>query len=271
MSITRFFIDALGGALELGMATPEDVLRHATPEVLAQHLPRPLWAKLLGACLSAPRTDAKLVVDTIGVTDLCTHVPAPILWACLAEIGTRALGKSLIASAPAPAAAAGLAVGTSPGTPAQSQNQSQNQTQTQVQLTRAPTGPVVSTHAPLRARTEPPAPLGAPPPVGGRAPTASPLGRPATSPGNGRRAGASTRRPQAVAVPPPPKGARATPASPRRGTSAAEADFEIDTDVSGDWKKPEAVVVDIVDDDQLVDWTSAEETATGGHDVDRKR
>src|SRR4029079_2206689 len=102
MSITRFFVDALGSALALGLATPEDVLRHVTPDVLSVHLPRPLWSKLIAACLAAPRTDARLVVETISVANLCEHMPKPILWACLSEIGQRALGKSLLAMPPAP-------------------------------------------------------------------------------------------------------------------------------------------------------------------------
>src|SRR5690349_6539763 len=103
-SITRFFVDALSGALELGLATADDVMKHVTPDVLAAHLPRALWAKLLGACLAAPRVDARLVVDTIGVADLCANVPGTLLWSILADVAVRALGKGLLA-APPPAAA----------------------------------------------------------------------------------------------------------------------------------------------------------------------
>src|SRR5438105_4800646 len=125
-SITRFFVEALASAIDLGMATPDDVLKHVTPDVLAQHLPRKIWAKLLAACLAAPRVNAEVVVDTIGMVDLCEHVPKAILWACLAEIAQRALGKSMLAMAPAPAPASApekiapekIAIGTSPGTPA---------------------------------------------------------------------------------------------------------------------------------------------------------
>jgi hypothetical protein len=300
-SITRFFVDAFASALELGIATPEDVLKHATPDVLSRHLPRPIWTRLLAACLAAPRTDAKLVVDTIGVPDLCEHVPAPILWACLAEVAQRALGKSALAMAPAPAPerterpdrapSEKLAQGTSPGVAA-----------VPVAAIASTGSQPIATHAPLRAQTEPPAPLGELPPVGSRAPTAKPGSGPPQRPsgaipavsttapaagGNGLRttqAGASTRRPQAAAAPSVSvpadnaggrerKGPRTAPPSGRRGVTTS-SDFELDTDVN-EWKqqpsvvaaKPEAVVVD----DDLVDWGVSEETATGGVDLERKR
>jgi hypothetical protein len=80
MNVKAFLVDALGGALDLGVATPDDVLRHVTPDLLAEYLPRPLWARLLTACLGAPRVDAQLVVETIGVPNLCEHLPSPIIW-----------------------------------------------------------------------------------------------------------------------------------------------------------------------------------------------
>jgi hypothetical protein len=316
MSITRFFVDALGGALELGIATPEDLLRHATPDVLAQHLPRPLWSKLIAACLAAPRTDAKLVVDTIGVRDLCEHVPKPILWTCLAEIAQRALGRGALAMPPAPEK---VAAGTSPGTmmpsppsgaavpvPLVSQPASGPTpipTSAPIAVGPSPSQPY-ATHVPHRAATEPPAPLGELPPVGSRAPTARPgapapvtartttgtmpavvsTSSPTPSPSNGLRAtsaGASTRRPQAAAAPAVAttdtgrdrKGPRTAPPSSKRSMTT-NADFDLDTDVSAEWKAKQAepmVVAEVVGDDDLVDWAQAEETATGGIDLERKR
>src|SRR5688500_16785071 len=103
--LQRFFVDALGGALDLGLATPDDVLKRVTPDVLAAHLPRPLWAKLLGACLAAPRVDARLIVDTIGVAELCANIPGGLLWSVVQDVAMRALGRGLVA-APPPAVAA---------------------------------------------------------------------------------------------------------------------------------------------------------------------
>ena len=97
MSIKAFFSEALGQALELNIGTPDDVLRHVTPDVLAAYLPKPLWARLFTACLGAPRVDAQLVVETIGVPNLCEHVPTAILWQCISEIAQRALGQTYTA------------------------------------------------------------------------------------------------------------------------------------------------------------------------------
>src|SRR5262245_15740092 len=123
--MTRFMVTALSSALELGIGTADDVLVHVTPDVLAQHLPRPLWARLITACLGAPKVNAQLVVDTIGITNLCEHMPQPIMWSILADIGLRALGKSsgaVVAAVPAsasksqPVAASLAAPGTGPVT-----------------------------------------------------------------------------------------------------------------------------------------------------------
>jgi hypothetical protein len=46
------------------------------------------------------------------------------------------------------------------------------------------------------------------------------------------------------------------------------SDFDLDTDVGTSEKQPDAVPVD---DEQLVDWSAAEETVTSDHGLDRKR
>jgi hypothetical protein len=100
VTIKAFFSEALGQALELGIGTPDDVLRHVTPEVLAAYLPKPLWARLFTACLGAARVDAQLVVETIGVPNLCEHVPTSVLWQCISEIAQRSLGQAYVAPPP---------------------------------------------------------------------------------------------------------------------------------------------------------------------------
>lgn len=97
MNVKAFFSEALGQALELGVGTPEDVIKHVTPELLATYLPKPLWARLLTACLGASRVDATLVIETIGVPNLCEHVPVAILWQCISEIAQRSLGQAYTA------------------------------------------------------------------------------------------------------------------------------------------------------------------------------
>ena len=54
VNLKAFFVAALSSALDLGIAVPDDVIRHVTPEILASYLPKPLWARLLTACLGAP-------------------------------------------------------------------------------------------------------------------------------------------------------------------------------------------------------------------------
>ena len=258
MSITRFFTQALGAALELGIATPDDLLKHMTPVLLAQHLPRPLWARLLTACLGAERTDAALVIDTLGVANLCEHLPAPVLWACLSEVAERAVGRTLLVAPPPPGTSAagsiGAAVigaaplGSTPATPPG----------------RRPGDAAEPAHAGSTSRArrnsrQPFRSVGSSP--GGRAAAPAPTApnRPAqpgaasASPASGAAAIAA-RRPQAAA-----------------GRASTALDFDIDTDVRSDWKGKEGEVAAEVDDDQLVDWSANEETVTAGPEFDRKR
>jgi hypothetical protein len=100
MSVPAFLTDVLESALDQGIGTPSDVLRHATPDELSKHLPRPVWKQLLTAALAATRTDARLVVDTVTAATICKHVPSPIVWNCIAELGGRSLSKPLVAPPP---------------------------------------------------------------------------------------------------------------------------------------------------------------------------
>ena len=248
MNVKAFFTAALGGALELGVGSPDDVLRHVTPDILAAHLPRPLWARLLTACLGAPKVDAQLVVETVGIANLCEHVPAPTLWSCIADIAARALGQAgeqptaipapVVETKSAPAAAA-------------------NKASARVPLAPAPP------EAPRRP-TPPPQPAAqgpAIPPVGDGAedtrPAASQRFRQAST-GIGRIGQNQVRRPQAQATPAPTPApvaaaAAATPArtAGRRGQTEAETETETSVE-TGDWRGREIAV----DDSQLVDWSS---------------
>jgi hypothetical protein len=267
VNLKAFFVATLSSALDLGIAVPDDVVRHVTPDVLSTHLPRPLWARLITACLGAARVDAQLVVETIGVPNLCEHVPATILWDCIQEIGHRSLGGSVVAA---------------PG----------------VSVARAPTP---SAHAaqpsrPVPLSTPPPPPATEPRPAEPRPSSVGPSipspgteddaarGRAApgqrfrqSSSGIGRLAASSTaaRRPQAQATPPTspaqppapePQADRGGPPRVKRGQT--EADFDLETYVGGkdDWKNALAV-----EDEQLVDWSASDETVTNGEELGRKR
>lgn len=266
MSAKGFVGAALGSALELGVATPEDIIKHATPELLATHLPRSLWARLFTACLGAGRVEPALLVDTVGITNLCEHVPLEVLWVCLAEITTRALaGAGATAAAPRRA------------------------------MTGTSSRPLeIATPPPAHAPTPPP-PAGSPAPALGpsipgivatsgsdgehpgeeRSPPAS-LGRGRTptsqrfrSSGTGIGRGGSTapaapivatappaqRRPQATAAA-PESVPDESPVVPPRRVQTETQHFDIETDVGADdWKSTLAV-----DEEQLVDWTSSDDS-----------
>jgi len=266
VNLKGFFVATLQSALDLGIAVPDDVLRHVTPDVLAAHLPRPLWARLLIACLGAARVDAQLVVETIGMPNLCEHVPAKILWDCIEEIGVRALGGVVFATATAAASRSGAGPGPQSSRP--------------IPLSTPPPPPAVEPRA-----------GGAPAAVGPSIPTPGATGaeaeldasgRPRVPPGQrfrasttgiGRLAASSSqRRPQAQATPPaPPLSAEPQAASgnaPRVKRGQTEADFDLETYVGGkdDWKNTLAV-----EDEQLVDWSASDETVTNGDELGRKR
>lgn len=239
MATPAFFTAALSAALEQGQATAQDVLAFATPEVIAASLPRPLWTRLLTAALGAPGLASADVVDTVGIANLCEHVPAPILWRCLASIADRSLA------------------GATPGTD-----------QSSPRGLRTPPPPAVTTPPPPPIAVTPtpvvPAP---PPPIMSPSPAAAERGRAAAdaevdsaleslelgdeprpyrppSMSSGRpMAGASSRRPQRRSVAPEPITPSAT-AAPDESTRASARELD-------------------VLDEQLVEWSPGEETKNG--------
>jgi hypothetical protein len=241
VNVKRFFVEALSSALELGIAQPDDVLRHVTPDILAQHLPRPLWARLLTACLGAPRVDAQLVIETIGLPNLAEHVPAQLMWAAIAEVGMRSLGQAVAAPKP-PAPPRPL---TAPPPPEV------------VTSTSRPTPPPMAAVGP-----DIPAPAsaaladllneletGEPAPARSRTPTAQRFRQSNTGIG---RLGSAQRRPQVAATPAAGRPAR------RGGTEVS--DESVGNEIA-------------VDDSQLVDWSTSEQTQATDEDFNdgRKR
>ena len=272
MNIKAFFVSTLSSALELGIATPDDVIRHVTADVLSIHLPRQLWARLLTAALGASRLDAQLIVETVGVPNLCEHVPSPIIWACVAEIGQRALS-----GVPAQPISRQAAM-----TPPAMKSQP-------IPLAAPPPEVKREAPAPARARAVPAAASATiPKPSDGLADvvaalesderqttpsgrTRSPTGprfRQAST-GIGRLAAINTRRPQApVPAADEPEKAAASPGAARparRGQGEVDGAYEIESEVKEDWKSSLAV-----EDEQLVDWQGSEETQTAGEEY-RKR
>ena len=272
MNLKPFFVTALGSALELGIATSDDIMRHVTPDVLAAHLPRSLWAQVLAASLLAPRVDTKLVVDTITIPNLVEHVPATILWACLAEVGTRSIATNFVAT-PAATGGAATKVPPPPGS-------TLVKGPTPVPLSVAPPPeivpqPVTATQPSPTVQPEIPEPEAEERPTAtaaslasrtrtatnqrGFRPSSTNIGRLAsTNPPSVSTTAPTGRRPQASAqaTPPPQVIDENNPPTDRpvkRSTTASDFDVNVD-----DWKSALAV-----EDEQLVDWSSSEETVTG--------
>jgi hypothetical protein len=288
VNIKSFFVATLSTALDLGIAAPEDVLRHVTTDVLSIHLPRPLWARLLTACLGAPKVDATLVVETIGVPNLCEHIPSPIIWACIAEVARRSLGGQIVVvERPAFNASAAPPAMPSTGAVIAPMTTSASSSKPAISLTPPPP-PTLSAPAPMAP--PPPMVVGTsipspnanpladivaeleseqqrddrppPPPSRARTPTGQRFRQSNT--GIGRLAANNTRRPQASALPTP------VTSTPRRGQTESDS-FEIESETSvgtkEDWKAALAV-----EEDQLVDWQHTEETVTHGDEyTGRKR
>lgn len=288
-AVKPFFVDALSSALELGIAKPDDVLRHVTPDVLATHLPRPLWARLLTACLGAPKVTTQLVVETVGVGNLCEHIPSPIIWNVIAEVAARSLGHALsIPAAPSPIVKAAdseptrkpLAIG-SPPPPAERPAEPARPAATAV-------GPSIPAPAPAPAGNHAiPVAVGIEDVVAElEAETPTPPVRPRTATGSGNRfrqtntnigrlaAANQSRRPQAsVGTPPAPSpgidpDTQRPAKTARRGETEIEVEVETEVGAKDDWRTTLAV-----EDEQLVDWSTSEETqtTTEGEQQQRKR
>ena len=80
--------------LQLGVLMPEDILRHATPRVLATDLPPNLVASLLQRGLDVGSFDPALLVEHLGAHKLAEHLPLPVLWGCLDEAAERSMNGS---------------------------------------------------------------------------------------------------------------------------------------------------------------------------------
>jgi len=281
VNIKAFFVTALGGALELKIASHDDVLRHVTPDVLAQHLPRPLWARLLTACLGAPKVDATLVVETVGVSNLCEHVPTGIIWALISDVAARSLGNAATHRAPVlPSAAVStpmpISESRTPSKPLSIGSPPEPQTRPTPPPQPAVVGPSIpslakeSNSAIAVGLDDVVAELEAEdikPPARARTPTGQRFRQ--TNTNIGRLAAASqSRRPQAAVPPaPPPDPATEKPTkAARRGETEIEVEVETDVRNADDWRTALAV-----EDEQLVDWSSSEETQTTTEGDSRKR
>jgi hypothetical protein len=85
-----WFTRMVESGLENKMFAPSDVLQHATPDVLANHLPPELLSKVLAASLAAGSMTPDRVLETVTPALLAQHLPHEVLWACIAAAAARA-------------------------------------------------------------------------------------------------------------------------------------------------------------------------------------
>jgi hypothetical protein len=85
-----WFARMMESGLENSMFKPSDVLVHATPDVLASHLPPDLLSKVLAASLAAGSMTPERVLETVTPELLAKHLPHDVLWACIAAAAARA-------------------------------------------------------------------------------------------------------------------------------------------------------------------------------------
>lgn len=91
----RWFASMMQSGLDEHLLEPADVLAHITPEVLAEHLPADVLARVLESSLSAGAMTPQGILDTATPELLARHVPRETLWACIAGGARRAgLGET---------------------------------------------------------------------------------------------------------------------------------------------------------------------------------
>jgi hypothetical protein len=86
----EWFARVVESGLENQIFNPADVLAHATPDVLANHLPPELLSKVLQASLAAGTMTPERVLETVTPEVLAQHIPHDVLWACIAAAAARA-------------------------------------------------------------------------------------------------------------------------------------------------------------------------------------
>jgi len=86
----RWFAMMVDVGLREKILEPADLLRHATPEILAKHLPPELMSQVLQSSLTSGAMTADSVIDTVTPDLLAKYLPHQVLWACIAEAAGRA-------------------------------------------------------------------------------------------------------------------------------------------------------------------------------------
>ena len=93
-----WFTNIVKSGLDHQIFNPADVLAHATPDVLANHLPPELLSKVLAASLAAGAMTPERVLETVTPEMLALHLPHEVLWACIAAAAARAGVTNVVVS-----------------------------------------------------------------------------------------------------------------------------------------------------------------------------
>src|SRR5215208_4473634 len=93
-----WFAKMMESGLENQIFNPGDVLAHATPDVLASHLPAELLSKVLSASLAAGSMTPERVLETVTPEMLAAHLPHEVLWSCIAAAAARAGVTNVVVS-----------------------------------------------------------------------------------------------------------------------------------------------------------------------------
>jgi hypothetical protein len=84
-----WFARMMESGLEEKIFEPADVLVHATPEILANHLPPDLMSKVIQVSLAAGAMTPDRVIETVSPALMAKHLPHEVLWTCITNAAKR--------------------------------------------------------------------------------------------------------------------------------------------------------------------------------------
>jgi hypothetical protein len=86
----RWFASIIQAGLDERIFSPDEVLAHVTPDVMAHHLPPAVLGAVLESSLAAGAMTPDRVLQTLTADLLAQHIPHDLLWRCVAEAAVRA-------------------------------------------------------------------------------------------------------------------------------------------------------------------------------------
>ncbi len=80
---TKVWLAELFSASVAGGLSPEDVMRHVTPNVLAEFLPSQVFSQLVSKSLRERTLSPKSVLASLPARVLTEHIPTDLVWTCV--------------------------------------------------------------------------------------------------------------------------------------------------------------------------------------------